>query len=243
MRRGWFRTIVGGCALLLAVAASADAQSMPDDTRFVASSRGRVYYWVGCSAWRSLSAANLRYFRTRAAAEQIGLVPSRSPGCAGPNASAADSAAPPSARAASGSLVCVVSRVVDGDTVHCLGGRKVRLLLIDAPERNQGSFGAIATAVLERHAPVGTRLSLELDVQHTDRYGRTLAYARTPDGRMLNEELVRAGVAVVSVYPPNVRHVERLRAIADSARLQRRGLWSGSAFDCLPADHRARRCR
>lgn len=152
-------------------------------------------------------------------------------------------AGPPSAPLEEGTLVCVVSRVVDGDTVHCRGGRKVRLLLVDAPERDQGSFGATATAVVERHAPVGTRLSLELDVQHTDRYGRTLAYARTPDGRMLNEELVRAGVAVVSVYPPNVRHVERLRAIQDSARQQRRGLWSGSAFDCLPRDHRAGRCR
>jgi micrococcal nuclease len=59
---------------------------------------------------------------------------------------------------------------------------------------------------------------------------------------MVNEELLRAGVAVVSVYPPNVKYVDRFRAVSDSAQEARVGLWSGSAFECLPADSRAGRC-
>lgn len=145
----------------------------------------------------------------------------------------------PAAREA---LTCTVERVTDGDTIRCRGGRRVRFLLVDTPEMDQGEFGRAARAVVMRHAPVGTVLALELDVQAQDRYGRTLAYVRTPDGVMLNEVVLREGVAVVSVYPPNVRHVDRFRAIADSARVARRGLWAGSAFECLPRDHRARRC-
>ena len=59
--------------------------------------------------------------------------------------------------------------------------------------------------------------------------GRSAAQGST-DSLMINRELVRRGMAVVAVYPPNVRHVALLRAAADSARAERAGLWSGSAF-------------
>jgi micrococcal nuclease len=137
---------------------------------------------------------------------------------------------------------CWVERIVDGDTFHCAGGRKVRLLLIDAPERDQGPFGAAATSALRRLAPLNTELGLEFDLDQADRYGRSLAYAYTSDGRMVNEEMARAGFVVVSVYPPNVRYVDRIRAAVADAQRGRRGLWSTSAFECSPADHRRRHC-
>jgi micrococcal nuclease len=59
---------------------------------------------------------------------------------------------------------------------------------------------------------------------------------------MVNAELVRQGYAVVSVCPPNVKYVDQLRAVQEAAQAERAGLWSGSAFECLPADHRAGRC-
>jgi micrococcal nuclease len=150
-------------------------------------------------------------------------------GCAGPVPAAADDS-------------CIVARVVDGDTLVCVGGVRVRLLLIDAPELSQGSAGAAAWRALEALAPPGTLLRLDLDVQPLDRFGRTLAYLWLEDGRMVNEELLRAGVAVVAVYPPNVRHVERFRAAAAEARQRKVGLWATSAFECAPAAHRAGRC-
>lgn len=137
---------------------------------------------------------------------------------------------------------CLVERVVDGDTIRCKGGLRVRLLLIDTPERSQRPFGPQATAELRRLLPIGTVARLELDVQHRDRYGRTLAYVYTPKGLMVNEEMVRAGYAVVLVYPPNVRYVDRLRTTSAEARRARRGFWAVSAFECLPKDHRAHRC-
>jgi micrococcal nuclease len=137
---------------------------------------------------------------------------------------------------------CKVQRIVDGDTLVCDGGDRIRLLLIDAPELSQGPFGTAARRELESLAPVGTALRLEMDVQPRDRYGRTLAYLWLEDGRMVNEELLRAGVAVVAVYPPNVRHVDRLRAAVEEAREGKVGLWATSAFECEPGDHRAGRC-
>jgi endonuclease YncB( thermonuclease family) len=137
---------------------------------------------------------------------------------------------------------CTIARVVDGDTVECAGGTRVRLLLIDAPERGQRPYGAMATRALRTLVPVATRAALELDVQQRDRYGRLLAYLYAPDGRMANEEMVRGGYALLYTYPPNVRHVDRIRAAQDEAKTARRGLWSTSAFECTPAAHRRRAC-
>jgi endonuclease YncB( thermonuclease family) len=146
------------------------------------------------------------------------------------------------AAAIQGRVSCRVQRVVDGDTIWCAGGRKVRLLLIDAPERNQPPFGRQATNALKQLLPIGTTTQLEYDVERRDRYGRDLAYVHLSDGRIANEELLRAGFAVVSVHQPNIRHVDRFRAAATEAREGRRGLWERSGFDCLPSDHRRRRC-
>jgi micrococcal nuclease len=137
---------------------------------------------------------------------------------------------------------CVVQRIVDGDTFVCADDRRVRLLLIDTPERSQAPFGAQATAALTRLLPPGTRTRLELDVQPTDRYKRVLAYAYTADGRRVNDEMARQGFALLSVYPPNVRYVDEIRAAAAEARARRAGLWATDGFSCPPADRRARRC-
>jgi micrococcal nuclease len=202
---------------------------------YVASSRGQVYYWVGCDAWRSLSPANLRYFATAAEARSEGYRPSGSRGCSAPE----EARGPGPAETGT----CTVERVIDGDTVACREAtERIRLLLIDAPEMDQGEYGARAKAELERLLPVGSVAIVELDVQHRDRYERLLAYVHTPHGEFVNAALARAGYVVASVIPPNVRHVDRIRAEVEAARRAGRGLWSGSAFDCSPSDHRASRC-
>lgn len=71
---------------------------------------------------------------------------------------------------------CVVASITDGDTFRCTGAGRVRLLLIDAPERGQGASSRSATAALRSLIAPGDRVMLELDVEARDRYGRTLAY-------------------------------------------------------------------
>lgn len=204
---------------------------VPSDAEYVASSQGRVYYWVGCSAWTRLKASNLRFFESTQQAEEAGYTPSRSRGCAGPDDGARDRAPD----------LCVVQRVVDGDTFACRSGVRVRLLLIDAPESSQGGFGLRAKLALEELTPEGRAVELRYDVQESDRYGRALAHVYS-DGLWVNRALVRDGYALVAVYPPNVRGVEAMRAAADSARAEEAGLWRLEGFRCVPADHRRGRC-
>lgn len=139
--------------------------------------------------------------------------------------------------------VCTIDRVIDGDTVDCAeSASNARLLLIDAPEIAQGDDGNASRAALLELLPVGTTARIEYDVSPRDRYQRLLVYLYLPDGRMVNEEMARLGYAVLAIYPPNVRYVDVIRAAAEEARARGRGLWSGSAFECLPADFRADRC-
>lgn len=144
--------------------------------------------------------------------------------------------------ARSGGSSCLVAGITDGDTLRCKDGTRVRLLLIDTPEKNQDDFGLRAKLALEELVPAGSSVRLEFDVQKTDRYGRTLAHVHAPNGAWVNLELVRRGYALVGVYPPNVRYVEQFREVAAEARAAGRGLWGLGGFDCSPADYRRGRC-
>lgn len=146
------------------------------------------------------------------------------------------------AEALEGMRPCTVTRVVDGDTIRCEGLGRVRLLLIDAPERDQGEWAARSRDALATLLPVGTRVRLETDIQERDRFGRLLAYIYLADGVQVNEMMVRMGYALVESYPPNVRHIDPLRRARESARAARRGLWSTGAFECTPREHRGRQC-
>lgn len=63
-----------------------------------------------------------------------------------------------------------------------------------------------------------------------------------PASVWVNRAIVRWGYALITVYPPNVRGVEALRAAADSARFEAVGLWRIGGFECSPTDHRRGRC-
>jgi micrococcal nuclease len=220
--------------LILLTFGKASAQA-PSEAMFVASSKGQVFYSVGCDAWRRLSKANLRYFKSSADAVQAGYEPSKARGCAPPNGKSAIRAL------VRGQASCVVSRILDGDTFDC-GEDRIRMLLVDADETRQSVYGDSATRLLTRLIPPGTTVRLAFDVELTDRYKRLLAYVYAGP-LFVNREMARNGLAHVLVYPPNVIHVETIRAAADSARADRKGEWAGNAFACAPVDYRAGRCR
>ncbi len=136
---------------------------------------------------------------------------------------------------------CTVQRVIDGDTFVC-SGERVRLIGVDTPESRinkrayrQKEFGDVkkvlelgrrAKEFTKRLIPPGTRVRLEFDLQKRDRYGRLLAYVYLPDGRMLNEVLLREGYASLLTIPPNVRYVDRFRRAYRYAVEKKKGLWA-----------------
>lgn len=123
-----------------------------------------------------------------------------------------------------------VERVVDGDTIVVAEKRKVRLILINAPEsvhpdkKRNSEYGKRASAYL-KDLLEGKTVYLERDVSDTDRYGRLLRYVYLPDGTLINEKIVMDGYANLSTYPPDVKYVHIIQAAEQFARENNLGLW------------------
>jgi micrococcal nuclease len=140
-----------------------------------------------------------------------------------------------------------VLRVVDGDTLKIEHGGRIenlRLIGIDTPEsrvnqkakrdaaRNREdiekiiNLGQEATRYAKSLVKPGDRIKIEFDRQFRDKYGRLLGYVYLPNGKMLNEEIVKAGYANLMTYPPNVKYEDRFLRAYREARENNRGLWS-----------------
>lgn len=136
------------------------------------------------------------------------------------------SASPEVSNAANSALVDFSGNVVkisDGDTVQVMrDGRavKIRLYGIDAPEKTQ-AFGQRAKQ-FTGEAVFGKVVTVK--VHDTDRYGRTVAEIIEPDGKSLNEELVRAGLAWW--YRNFAKKEQRFEVLEQEARAAKRGLWA-----------------
>ncbi len=117
--------------------------------------------------------------------------------------------------------------VNDGDTLRLRDGRRVRLVQIDAPERETECYGRAAGAALAALAPPGTRVTLERDLglDERDRYGRLLRYVAVGASE-LNLELVARGAATPYFYKgERGREASALVRAATAARAARLGLW------------------
>ena len=114
--------------------------------------------------------------------------------------------------------------ITDGDTLTILKVDhtqvRIRLFGIDAPETGQ-DFGSRAKQAASEMA-FGKDVTIK-ERDH-DRYGRTVAEVILPDGRSLNREMVRLGMAwFYKKYAPADRDLAEAEL---EARIARRGLWS-----------------
>jgi micrococcal nuclease len=135
---------------------------------------------------------------------------------------------------------------VDGNTVKVIyhrRGESIRLIGIDTPESRPNkkavkdaqrtksdietitSQGREATGFVRALVKPGIFLEIEFDVRMRDKYGRLLAYLYLPSGKMLNEEIVKAGYAQLMTIPPNVKYQERFLKEYREARETHWGLW------------------
>ncbi len=70
-------------------------------------------------------------------------------------------------------------------------------------------FKKNAKRYVESLVKPGDLITIEFDVQERDRHGRLLGYIYLSNGKMLNEEIVKAGYANVMTIPPNVKYQDR----------------------------------
>jgi micrococcal nuclease len=138
-------------------------------------------------------------------------------------------------------LVTVMT-VNDGDTVTVFKNKKrekIRLIGIDAPEMGQKPWGEKARKYLESILSSSDwKVTMELDVEERDKYGRMLAYLRTTDGSLVNVSMVKNGYALLFTFPPNVKYVTDLRAAQREARERKAGIWGENGLDEKPGDYR-----
>ena len=132
-----------------------------------------------------------------------------------------------------------VKGVHDGDTITARRNDKtvvtLRLYGIDAPELKQ-AYGRHAQQLL---SSLAARQRLVVEPLDTDRYGRTVALVRLPDGTLLNEVLVAEGLAWVYEEYCHEDLCKHLRELERQARRERLGLWA-EADPTRPAEWRRR---
>lgn len=126
----------------------------------------------------------------------------------------------------------VVVGITDGDTIRVRFGRReesVRYIGVDTPE---SVIPGEPAECLGRRASrfnaelvVGRQVNLEFDRERRDRYGRLLAYVYA-GGRLVNAQLVRAGLARRLEIAPNTRFAARFARLERAAATAGRGLWA-----------------
>jgi endonuclease YncB( thermonuclease family) len=91
---------------------------------------------------------------------------------------------------------------------------------VDTPEKAQ----AFGTRARQFSSALAFQQTVTVRVHDTDRYGRLVGEVVLPDGRSLNQELVRAGLAWwYRQYAPDDTTLAQLEA---EARAAKRGLWA-----------------
>lgn len=120
-----------------------------------------------------------------------------------------------------GSWTGRVVGVSDGDTLIVMRDQqsvKIRLAEIDCPEKVQ-PFGKAAKRFT---SDLCFGKTVTVQAQSTDRYGRTIAHVFLPDGKNINTELVRAGLAWHYKQYSDDHSLADLELKARSAKV---GLW------------------
>ena len=120
-------------------------------------------------------------------------------------------------------LSAPVIGISDGDTIRVLHegvSKRIRLWGIDCPELGQ-PFGTTAKKFT---GDLAFGKIVKIRVRDVDRYHRIVAEIVLPDGRMLNTELVKAGLAWW--YRRYAKSDAELQRLETEAREAKRGLWA-----------------
>jgi endonuclease YncB( thermonuclease family) len=133
-----------------------------------------------------------------------------------------------------------VKTVYDGDTVVLEDGQKIRLLGINTPEVQHRDKLADAGGDEAKNWLTdklkNTKVRVETDVEKTDSYGRTLGYLFTENKEHINVLLAAAGLAQVSVWPPNLKYVNDFVKAGQQAEAAKLGIWQRPEYAAIPVE-------
>lgn len=124
--------------------------------------------------------------------------------------------------------------VYDGDTVHLLDGRKVRLIGINTPEHGQKGkadepfYRAAKIQLQQIINETHGKLKLLYGIEKHDRYQRLLAHIYTPQGTNISAVLLEKGLGYSIAIPPNIKFLACYQDAETKAKKHKRGLWNHS---------------
>lgn len=134
-----------------------------------------------------------------------------------------------------------ISRAISGQSIEWLDRsqqppliQQGRLAGIDAPDLAQEPWGKQAKQRLEELVvtPAQDKIRLEVESTEPDKYGRKYVYL-WQDGRLVNEQLAKEGLVLVSMRSARVassvngsKYRDRLSRSSQYARLMGRGIWN-----------------
>lgn len=107
------------------------------------------------------------------------------------------------------------AKIIDGDTFQISSGDTVRLICIDAPEKNQQGFEEakqfLSDLILDK------QVRLETDVSDKDAYGRLLRYAyvnssQTGNEIFVNKEMVKNNYAALFPYGNDTKRCNEINS-------------------------------
>ena len=121
-----------------------------------------------------------------------------------------------------------ISRIIDGDTMELEDGKRIRLLNINAFEKNQPGH-ELAVDYLKNYE----NKTLEIEITGIDKYYRILARIYSPG--YLNFELVKKGFA--SKFLVDKKELEIFADAEKNAIDKFLGIWQKSLYyDCIKSD-------
>lgn len=133
-----------------------------------------------------------------------------------------------------------VKSVYDGDTIILENNQRIRLLGVNTPEiesrHRPGEPGGVAARTWLHSQIENRQVYLEYDQEKKDKYDRQLAHVFLPDGTHLNLELLKQGLAFMSIVPPNLRYAEAFSRAQQQAEKQALGIWREPGYQVRPLD-------
>ena len=124
------------------------------------------------------------------------------------------------------------SSCVDGDTAKFILNKKeitVRFLAINTPETgaNEEAYGIEASEFTCKKLKNAKKIELEYDSKSDkkDKYDRYLAWVFV-DGKLLEEELIKKGLAKVAYVYDDYKYVDKLKKAEETAKKNKKGMYS-----------------
>jgi micrococcal nuclease len=118
-----------------------------------------------------------------------------------------------------------VTDVIDGDTIVIERANYIRLIGINAPEKNQPYYEEAKEFLTE--LLLNKTVRLEKDLDNSDNYGRLLRYVFLEGNNkeiFINAELVKRGFAIPMFVEPNIKYKEEIEKARENCIENKMGL-------------------